>query len=71
MGKIFIRKRVIESSELPDDLEQPAWDKAGEVHDWRNHVGWYAQEHWPIFTRYQKIILWLDAVESANKEEWE
>jgi hypothetical protein len=72
MGRIFIGAKVIDSSDLPDDLAAPNWnDETNRVHNWRNHIGWFAQENWAIFSRYQKIILWLDAEEAASSEEWE
>ncbi len=50
---------------------RPAWDEAGRVHDWRNHVGEGVRDLWPTFTPEQRVALALDADERASNEEWD
>lgn len=49
----------------------PEWDKAGEVHDWRNHVPENVQAMWGTFTIEQRMALveWGESLASA--EEWD
>lgn len=53
------------------DVREPEFDKAGKVHDWRNHVGWRTVDIWHEFSDRQKLALALDAQDNADREEWE
>jgi len=59
------------SVDLDEDLANPEWEKAGRVHDWRNHVGEETQKLWATFTPEQKRALAKDAQELADGEKWE
>lgn len=52
-------------------VENPQWNKAGRVHDWRNHVGERVQAIWETFTLEQKVALAEDADERASGEHWD
>jgi hypothetical protein len=49
----------------------PQWDKAGRVHDWRNHISEEIEAMWDTFTDAQKAALYRQAQELASAEEWE
>jgi len=49
----------------------PEWEKAGRVHDWRNHVSTEIRMIWDEFSDNHKVALALDADERAGREEWE
>lgn len=53
------------------DVDDPLWDHAGKVHDWRNHVGEGIRAIWHTFTPEQRMALAADADERASAEEWE
>lgn len=59
------------NSSNPDHLNDPKFDCAGKVHDWRNHVGERTKENWNTFTIEQKLAIAFDADQSASREEWE
>jgi predicted metal-dependent enzyme (double-stranded beta helix superfamily) len=52
-------------------IRDPQWDRAGWVHDWRNHVGERTQAIWSTFTDEQRLALAADAAEDAGNESWE
>lgn len=49
----------------------PHFDKAGRVHDWRNHVPEGVQAIWSTFSAEQRaaLVAWADHL--AGNEEWE
>ena len=51
--------------------EDPEFDKAGKVHDWRNHVGEQCQRKWPTFSLDVRLAIATDAQVMAEAEEWE
>lgn len=57
-----------DQSVLPD---HPEWDKAGKVHDWRNHVPKEVQRIWDQLQPLAKQAIFFMATELAGKEEWE
>lgn len=71
------QRAVHHVSILPDYLkeyaENPRWDEAGRVHDWRNYISDNIIDGWNGFTIEQRY--WL--IEQANElaegegEEWE
>lgn len=50
---------------------KPEWEKAGKVHDWRNHVPDEVRAAWNTFTDAQKLLLYNWADDLASSEEWE
>jgi hypothetical protein len=54
-----------------DSLEDPCFEKAGRVHDWRNHVGARARALWPTLPHEVRVALALDADDRASDEVWE
>lgn len=54
-----------------EELREPHFDKAGRVHDWRNHVGENARRLWLTFTDEQRRALAQDADDSASNEHWD
>ena len=57
--------------EKQEHVDNPAWEHAGRVHDWRNHVGEEVQKIWDTFTPEQRMVLAAHAAERASNEEWE
>lgn len=61
----------------PDDILIPPltipveWEKAGKVHDWRNHVGHNTRRIWDSLSTDQQVAIALDAQQLASREEWE
>lgn len=49
----------------------PEWDKATEVHDWRNHVPENVQSIWSTFKIEQRMALVEWAESLASREEWD
>lgn len=59
---------------LYDHVEQadnPQWDKAGKVHDWRNHVPDEIMALWPNLTTEARCVAVHMAQQLADWEEWE
>ena len=59
------------SPDTPTDYANPEWEKAGKVHDWRNHVSEELQAMWPTFTDAQKAAIARQAEDMAGREEWD
>lgn len=49
----------------------PEWEKAGRVHDWRNHVPDEIRAIWSTFTAEQQYELYRWADEIASNEHWD
>lgn len=49
----------------------PEWDKAGKVHDWRNHVPQNVRNLWDTFTIIQLKALYAWAYNLAMEERWD
>lgn len=49
----------------------PEWDQATKVHDWRNHVPGNVKRMWEAFTMDQRmaIVEWAESL--ANCETWD
>lgn len=54
-----------------NDPQDPKWDEADKVHDWRNHVPDVIRAIWPSFNADQRIALATWANDLALREEWE
>jgi len=52
-------------------LENPDFDAAGYIHDWRNYVGERVQSIWHLLDYETRAAIALDADERATNEEWE
>lgn len=52
-------------------VDDPQWERASRVHDWRNHVGDAVREIWDTFTPYQRMVLAADADDRASSEQWD
>lgn len=53
------------------DLNEPNFDKANKVHDWRNHVTSDFIDIWDNLSLREKQIIYIMAEQQANKEEWD
>lgn len=53
------------------DFENPDWDAAGRVHDWRNYISDDVRAIWHTFTLEQRRLLAEQADAFADREEWE
>jgi len=53
------------------DLNNPKFEDATRVHDWRNHVLYQFTEDWENLTDREKKIIYIIAEDSANDEVWD
>jgi hypothetical protein len=53
------------------DLNEPKFEQATKVHDWRNYVPYDWQKDWNDFTDREKKIIAVMAETQADKEEWD
>jgi hypothetical protein len=56
---------------IMDVINNPEWVKRSRVHDWRNHVPFYVQETWHMFTPEQRFFLFRWASDLADQENWD
>ena len=52
-------------------IDNPRFEDAGKVHDWRNYISKEIQEAWLTFTTVQREMLIRQADEMAGQEEWD
>lgn len=52
-------------------VDDPQWEKAGRIHDWRNYVGARTRDIWQELTLPQKLAIAQDANDQAAREDWE
>lgn len=55
----------------PKDFENPQWNKAEKVHDWKNYISEELQSIWDSFTVVQKSVIAKNAQEQASCEDWD
>lgn len=53
------------------DVNNPQFDKATKVHDWRNHVDEIFKITWTELTQREKLIIASIAEGLADIEQWE
>lgn len=53
------------------DIENPRFEDAGKVHDWRNYVPYDWQKNWFEFTERERQIIAVMAETQADKEDWD
>lgn len=51
--------------------DDPHWDEAGKVHDWRNHVPESVRSMWRDLDYRGRCAVALMAMEAADAEEWD
>jgi len=52
-------------------LNNPEFEKADRIHDWRNHVSDIYKKEWKNLTYREKVIIYCEAEYEAHNEEWE
>jgi hypothetical protein len=52
-------------------IDNPEFEKAGKVMDWRNHVPAELKEHWDELSGDAKAVAFSMAQSLAEMEEWE
>ena len=52
-------------------VEEPDFDSASRVHDWRNYIPHTLRDVWHKLERESHEVLFIIACEMADKEEWE
>lgn len=67
----ILRTAKISVTETDPEYINPDWSNSGRVHDWRNYVNPSLRENWPTFSAAQKQILFENAQEIADREEWD
>lgn len=53
------------------NIEDPKFDEAGRVHDWRNHVPFYLKEMWTKLSKETRLVLAIMAADAADMEHWD
>lgn len=53
------------------NLDDPRWDKAGRIHDWRNYATEELKAIWHTFTIKQKQVIYHLLNELASREEYD
>lgn len=53
------------------DHENPEWEKAGRVHEWKNYIHDDLRHAWHSFTPEQRKLIAQNAQEQADQEEWD
>lgn len=54
-----------------DAIQNPEWNKAGRVHDWRNYVCDLFRDIWEDLSEESKLIIAVMANERADGENWD
>jgi hypothetical protein len=67
----MVMERKYRDPRKQSDVDDPQWDHAGRVHDWRNHVGFGIKKIWHTFTPEQRMALAEDAKTRASDEHWD
>lgn len=52
-------------------LDDPQWDRAGRVHDWRNHVADAVKAAWPALSLDARVVAYGCARVAADREAWD
>ena len=63
--------RELISTEQESDINSPEWNKAGKVHDWRNHIPEPVKECWERLSVDAKHVAYYMAEQKADQEVWE
>lgn len=53
------------------DINNPEFNKASKVHDWRNYVPYDWQTCWLEFSERERKLMAVMAQMQADKEEWD
>jgi len=53
------------------DLDNPEFDNAGMVHDWRNYVPYQVVNQWARLSKEERAVVVFMAQKVANEEEWD
>jgi hypothetical protein len=54
-----------------NNIENPEFEKANRVHDWRNHILQEFQDNWKHLSLNEKKLLVIMAQHHADAEEWD
>ncbi len=52
-------------------LVNPEFDKAGKIHDWRNHVLESFKVHWQTLAMEARFTIFAYAQKAADGEQWD
>jgi hypothetical protein len=53
------------------DINNPDFQNASNIHDWRNYVPYDWRENWSKFTERERQIIAVMAQSQADKEDWD
>lgn len=56
---------------LKIDFDNPQFEKAHKVNDWRNYVPDELIEVWPLLSKREKVIIYKMGDFQADKEDWD
>jgi hypothetical protein len=62
---------ILEAYIRGGDLDDPGFDKAGRIHDWRNYVGEHVRARWETIPIELRAAIAADAQTLADREDWE
>ncbi len=73
-NSLWSEAEEVSSSRLDDwktPIDDPRWDEAETVHDWRNYVPDAIVELWSDLDLSSRIICYVLSQQQANREEWD
>lgn len=53
-----------------NEYDNPDWSAGGRVHNWRNYINDGLMAIWHTFTSDQKRVIYENAEQQAEREEW-
>lgn len=62
---------VVQENKEISRMDDPQWNKARKVHEWRNYVPEVLQENWKFLTSEARVAVYLTAKQQADQEDWD
>lgn len=62
---------TLDPRDVLEAVNDPQWNKAGRVHDWRNHIQGGLEDIWDQLGLDARLSLYLTAAIGADREEWD
>jgi len=53
------------------NIDDPKFDEAKRVHDWRNHVPFDMKDMWTRLSKETRLVIAIMAAEAADEEHWD
>lgn len=71
MLNMLTHSSMIINKDVPVDVENPNWNGANRVYEWKHYITKEQKELWNTFPHSQKVILAKEAYKKAMSECWE